>query len=196
MSSTTASPRVRVLADLLPGARVRDAVLVTAGAVTLVAAGQIAIPLPFTPVPLSLATFAVILVGAGLGPLRGLISGGLYLALGLAGAPVFASHRSDWEFASFGYLIGYLLAIALVGWSANHHADHRFLSTFGLGVFGSIGIYACGVPWLMGFAHLDFVGALQLGVLPFLIGDVIKVAAVAALLPTTWNVVRRTNWTR
>src|SRR5690606_32743311 len=97
-AATTTPTHRLVLADLIPGARVRDAALVLAGTAFLIVAGQIAVPLWFTPVPLSLATFAVLLSGATLGPTRVALSTLLYLGLGMAGAPIFASQASGWSF--------------------------------------------------------------------------------------------------
>ena len=109
------APRPRVLADLVPGALVRDIALVIAAAVLTGIAAQISIPLPFTPVPISLQTFTVLLAGAALGPIRGAAGMLLYLGVGLAGVPWFSEQRSGWEFASFGYIVGFVLAAALVG---------------------------------------------------------------------------------
>jgi biotin transport system substrate-specific component len=185
------TPRVPVLADLVPGARVRDIALVLTGTAFITVAGYIAIPLPFTPVPLSLATFAVLLTGASLGPLRGGLSAGLYLALGLVGVPLFAGGSAGWAFSSFGYIVGYVVAALIVGILARHRSDRNVWSTLGLAVLGSLTIYAFGVPWLAAFLGADLVTALTLGVVPFLIGDAIKVAAMAGLLPLAWRLADR-----
>jgi len=183
--------RVPVLTDLLPGARVRDVLLTLVGTAFITVAGYIAIPLPFTPVPLSLATFAVLLTGAALGPLRGGFSAGIYLALGLVGVPLFANGSYGWAFSSFGYIVGYVLAALLAGILARHRSDRTVSSTLGLAVLGSLTIYACGVPWLAAFLGVDLITALALGAVPFLIGDAIKIVAMSALLPATWRVVDR-----
>lgn len=185
-----------VLADLIPGrsrssALTRDIALTLAGTVFITIAGYIVIPLPFTPVPISLATFAVLLTGAALGPLRGGASAGLYLALGVIGVPLFANGSSGWAFSSFGYIIGYVVATLLVGILARRRAGRHVWSTLGLATLGSLAIYACGVPWLAAFLGVDITTALTLGVVPFLIGDAIKIVAMAALLPATWRIVDR-----
>lgn len=197
-TAAAARPAFPVLADLIPAdsrqrARVRDALLTLAGTAFIAVAGVVIIPLPFTPVPISLATFAVLLTGAALGPLRGGASAGLYLALGVVGVPLFAGGSSGWAFSSFGYIIGYVAATLLVGILARHRSDRNVFSTLGLATLGSLVIYACGVPWLAAFLGVDFVTALTLGVVPFLIGDAIKIAAMAALLPGTWRLVDRTR---
>ena len=193
MSASVSVTRIPVLADLVPGARARDIALTLGGTAFITVAGYIAVPLPFTPVPLSLATFAVLLTGAALGPLRGGISAVLYLALGLIGIPLFAHGASGWAFSSFGYIVGYVIATLIVGTLARRRSDRRVWSTLGLAVLGSLTIYAFGVPWLAGFLGIDLITAFTLGVLPFLIGDAIKITAMAGLLPLTWRIVERSG---
>lgn len=194
MSASVAPSRpALVLADLVPGARVRDVALTLAGTAFITVAGYIAIPLPFTPVPLSLATFAVLLTGAALGPARGATSALLYLVLGVVGVPLFAGGNAGWAFSSFGYIVGYVIAALLVGSLARRRADRTVLSTIGLAGLGSLTIYACGVPWLAGFVGVDLATAITLGVAPFLIGDAIKIVAMAGLLPGTWRLVDRAH---
>ncbi|MGW8482456.1 biotin transporter BioY [Microbacterium sp. NPDC055903] len=191
-----ASPRPGVLADLLPGSLARDVALTVTGTAAIAAAGYITIPLWFTPVPISLATFAVLLTGAALGPVRGIASAGLYLALGLIGVPLFAHGASGWAFSSFGYILGYVVAAAIVGALARRRSDRTVAATLGLAALGSLAIYACGVPWLALFLGLDLGTAIALGVAPFLIGDAIKIAAMSVLLPATWRLVDRPHRTR
>ena len=194
MSASVAPSRpALVLADLVPGARVRDIALTLAGTAFITVAGYIAIPLPFTPVPLSLATFAVLLTGAALGPARGAASALLYLVLGVVGVPLFAGGNAGWAFSSLGYIVGYVIAALLVGSLARRRADRTVLSTIGLAGLGSLTIYACGVPWLAGFVGVDLATAITLGVVPFLIGDAIKIVAMAGLLPGTWRLVDRAH---
>lgn len=194
MSTAAATRRTfPVLADLIPGARVRDIALTLIGTAFITVAGYVVIPLPFTPVPISLATFAVLLTGATLGPLRGASSAGLYLVLGLIGVPLFANGASGWAFSSFGYILGYLVAALLVGALARRRSDRTVWSTLGLAAIGSLTIYAFGVPWLAIFLGVDLATAFALGVLPFLIGDAVKIVAMAGLLPATWRVVDRSG---
>ena len=188
MSTSAIHPRP-VLADLLPGARIRDVTLVLACTAFMIVAGQLAVPLWFTPVPLSLGTFAVLLGGAALGPVRAGLGVGLYLALGVAGAPVFADRGSGWSFASFGYIVGYVLAAVVVGACARRRADRSPWRTAGAAVAGSLVVYAAGLPWLMHHLHVDLATGLDLGVYPFLVGDAVKAIAAAALLPAAWKLV-------
>ena len=190
MSSIT-SVGPRTLADAIPGGLVRDAVLVAGGAAVVGLSAQVVIPLPFTPVPLTLQTLTVLLVGSVLGSVRGLTSMALYLAVGVLGVGWFTQGRSGWEFASFGYILGFVLAAFLVGMLAERGTDRSPLKTVGVMALGNLTIYAVGVPFLMGFAHLNLGQALIAGVLPFLIGDAIKIVLAAGLLPATWKLVSR-----
>lgn len=185
MSMTLPAPRV--LGDVIPGGIVRDAVLVVGGAALTALAAQVSIPLPFTPVPLTLQTFAVLLTGAALGTIRGVLSMTLYLVAGVLGAPVFSNHSSGWGGVSFGYVIGFVVAAGVVGFLAERGATRGILRTAGVMVIGNLVIYAVGVPWLMAVAHVSFPQALALGVVPFLIGDAIKVAIAAGLFPAAWR---------
>lgn len=190
---TLALPSRPVLADLVPASRVADAVLVLGGTALVAGLSQVLLPLPFTPVPLSLGTLGVLLVGATLGPVRGGASLALYLIAGVAGVGWFAGGGSGWHFASFGYVVGYLLAAVVVGRLARAGADRRVASTIAAMLAGSAIIYACGVPWLMAFLGADLSTALMLGVVPFLIGDAIKSVIAAVVLPGAWRLVGRTE---
>lgn len=182
--------RARVLGDVIPGGLARDVTLVVGGAALTAVAAQVAVPLPFSPVPLTLQTFAVLLVGASLGTVRGLASILLYLAVGVAGVPIFSSGSSGMT-ASFGYVIGFVLAAALVGLLAERGATRGPLATAGIMVVGNLVVYAVGVPWLMGAAHLGLAQGLALGFVPFVIGDLIKVAVAAGIFPTAWRLLGR-----
>jgi biotin transport system substrate-specific component len=184
----TTMPRP-VLVDALPGWLVRDVSLVLGSAAFLGIVGNIAVPLPFTPVPLSLATFAVLLTGAALGPWRAGLGMLLYLAAGAAGMPWFAEQNSGWNFPSFGYIIGYVLAAVLVGALARRGADRTTARTAAVMVLGNLAIYAVGVPWLMVSLGVDLGRALTLGLLPFLIGDALKVLLAAGTLRATWRLI-------
>jgi len=186
-----ALPRKRVLADVVPGGLVRDAVLVLGGAAFVGLLAQFAIPLSFTPVPLTLGTFAALLTGAALGSLRGLLSVGLYMVAGMAGVPWFAGHASGYGFPSFGYVIGFVAAGALVGALAQRGADRTVVRTAGLMVLGNVVIYAVGLPYLMAATGMDLSTGLAKGVVPFLAGDAIKIAVAAGLLPAAWKLVQR-----
>lgn len=186
-SITSVSPRT--LGDVLPGGLTRSVALVLGGAVFVGLTAQVAVPLPFTPVPLSLQTFSVLLVGAVLGSRRGVASMALYALAGVAGVPWFSQHQSGWAFASFGYVVGFVLAAWLVGRLAERGGDRTVLRTAGTMVLGNLAIYAVGVPGLMLATGLPLGRALLAGVVPFLIGDALKIALAAGLLPATWKLV-------
>ena len=186
-SVTSVSPRT--LGDVIPGGLVRSIALVIGGAIFVGLTAQVSIPLPFTPVPLTLQTFSVLLVGAALGSIRGASSMALYLLAGVAGLPWFADHHSGWALPSFGYIVGFVAAAWLVGRLAERGADRRVVSTIGMMALGNVVIYVFGVAGLMLLARLPLGKAIALGVLPFLIGDVIKILLAAGLLPGTWNLI-------
>lgn len=182
-----------VLVDALPGALVRDAIAVTAAVVLTALSAQVVIPLPFTPVPLTGQTFAVLLTGAALGTGRGALAQGLYVGVGLAGAPVFAdgSHGIDLLFgATGGYLIGFVAAAAVVGALARRGMDRRVVTTAVAFVIGSAVIYLFGATGLALSADLGPAQAFELGVRPFLVGDLVKAAVAGGLLPAAWWLLR------
>jgi len=182
-----ATPAPRVLADFAARTTIAQIALVLGGAAFVGIAAQIAIPLPFTPVPLTLQTFAVLLVGAALGSLRGVLSMGLYALMGVVGVPWFAEGSSGFSSASFGYILGFILAAFIVGRLAEHGASTTAFRSAGLMVIGNIAIYAVGVIWLKFAISVDWATALSLGVIPFLIGDALKIALAAGLLPLSWK---------
>lgn len=185
--TTTAITRPRVLADVVPGGLVRDAALVLGAAVVTGIAAQVALPLPFTPVPISLQTFTVLLGAAALGPWRAGAAMLLYLAAGVAGVPWFSEQRAGFGFPSFGYIIGFVIAAVVVGWLARRGADRSLVGSTALMVLGNLVIYAIGVPYLAVAIGVDLGDAVQLGAAPFLVGDALKIALAAGLLPAAWR---------
>ena len=189
MTTSIVATRRLVLADLVPGGLVRDIALVIGAAALVGVAAQVAIPLPFTPIPITLQTFAVLLAGAALGPMRGAASMLLYLAVGMAGFPWFAEQNSGWGFPSFGYLIGFVLAAGLTGALARRGLDRTVVGTIGLMTLGNLVIYAVGVPYLAAFLGVSLGDAIGFGMTPFLAGDALKILLAAGLLPLTWRLV-------
>jgi biotin transport system substrate-specific component len=185
-----------VLTDLLAGSWAREAALLAGGVAALAASAQIAIPLSFTPVPITGQTFAVMLVGSSYGLARAVTAMITYLLVGLVGAPVFSpdpktGHARTGEqllhSPSLGYILGMLAAMALLGWLSQHAWDRRLGSATAQMITANLLIYAVGVPWLAHSAHLSTTLALTKGLLPFLIGDGLKIVLAAALLPATWR---------
>ncbi|MFH8340528.1 biotin transporter BioY [Streptomyces sp. AM6-12] len=188
MSTATVSARPgAVLADLLPASRARDAALVLGGAALTGLAAQLSVPVPGSPVPVTGQTFAALLVGTALGARRGFLSLALYTLAGMVGVPWFAEGDSGTGAVSFGYVLGMLLASAVVGALARRGADRSPLRTAGTMILGSAVIYAVGVPYLALAAHLSLGQAVAAGLVPFLIGDALKAALAMGLLPTAWK---------
>lgn len=165
-----------------------DIALVVAGAILTALAAQIAIPM--VPVPITGQTFAVLLVGSVLGANRGAISMALYLALGALGLPVFTgaanlATKLAAGTATMGYLVGFVAAAALVGFLAQQGWSKKPLGVIASFVAGNLAIYAFGAGWLANVLG-SFETAITAGVLPFLIGDAIKIALAAAVLPLAW----------
>jgi len=171
-----------------------NAVLVLGGAALVALAAQLEIHLGFTPVPITGQTFAVLLVGASLGALRGTASLALYFAAGLVGAPVYSGGEEGWEIVSGvtgGYLVGFVVAAAVTGWLAELRWDRRFSSALSAMLIGSVVIYAFGLPWLAHVADLGWQKTFENGLYPFVVGDLAKLWLAAALLPATWRLVER-----
>ncbi|MFF8864370.1 biotin transporter BioY [Streptomyces sp. NPDC015139] len=188
MSTATATARPgAVLADLLPASRVRDAALVLGGAVLTGLAAQLSVPVPGSPVPVTGQTFAALLVGTSLGARRGFLSLALYAVAGVAGVPWFAGGTSGGGAVSFGYILGMLLASAVVGALARRGADRSPLRTAGTMILGEAIIYAVGVPYLALAAHLSASQAIAAGLTPFLLGDALKALLAMGVLPTAWK---------
>ena len=154
---------------------------------------QFTIPLPFTPVPITGQTFAVLLSGATLGMTAGGASQVLYLLLGIF-FPFYADGASGTEVlfgTSGGYLFGFVVAAVLVGKLAERRHDRRVPSAVTAFLTGSLVIYLFGVIGLMAKAEMDLLTAVERGVVPFLLGDTIKAYAAGLLLPAAWRLTNR-----
>jgi len=192
--------RVPVLADLIAARRDRatriawDIALVIGAAALVGALAQISIKLSFTPVPITGQTLGVLLAGTSLGLRRGAAALALYAVAGVAGVPWFAGHASGYTsqtIPSFGYIIGFFLAAALCGFLAERGADRSVLGSVPAMIAGEIVMYAVGVAWLAVDLHVSAGKAISLGFTPFVIGDAIKAAIAALLLPAAWKLAGR-----
>ena len=189
-TAATISPRL-VLADLVPGALARDAALVVGGAGLTGLAAQVSVHTPLTPVPFTLQTLAVLLTGAAIGSVRGVLSMLLYLVAGVAGVPWFAGHAHGWGGPTFGYVLGFVVAAGVVGELARRGNDRQVLSTVGLMAFGAAIVFAFGASWLAADLHVSAQKAVDLGVTPFLVGEALKLAVAGVVLPSAWRLARR-----
>jgi biotin transport system substrate-specific component len=187
-----------VLADALPGARVRDAVLVLAGALFMVLMAQISIPVPPSPVPITGQTLGVVVCGAALGANRGVLAMALYVAMGLV-LPVYADGASGpdviWG-ATGGYLIGFIIATYAVGYLAERGSDRKVLTAFAAFCVGQLIVFGIGVPWLKVSADMSWATAVHDGFSIFIVGGLIKAAVAAIAVPSAWHLVRKVDGKR
>ena len=188
MTTLAPSSRRLVLADrVFPRTLVMDAVLVVAGAALVAVLAQVAVPLQ--PVPITGQTLAVLLVGSTLGAARGAISMVLYAVLGIVGLPVFSdgTHGTGVVFGGTGgYIVGFIVSAALVGWLAERQWDRKVLKALATFAAGSLAVFAIGLPWLSITLHLNLAQTLMAGFYPFIIGGIIKAVIAAGLLPLAW----------
>jgi biotin transport system substrate-specific component len=183
-----------VLADIIPGALVRDVLLVVGAAGFVGLLAQISIHLSFTPVPITGQTLGVLVSGTALGARRGALALALYAVAGVLGVPWFAAGASGYVGANFGYIVGFFLCAILCGRLAELRADRSLLRSVPAMFAGEVVMYAVGVTWLGVSLHVGAGKAISLGLTPFIWGDVIKAAIAAALLPSAWKLAgRRTD---
>jgi biotin transport system substrate-specific component len=187
------APAPRVLADAAPANLVTHALLVLSGATFVGVLAQVRFYLPDNPVPITGQTLGVLLVAAALGSARGATAMGLYAGLGVAGMPWFAGASAGFQFASFGYILGFVAAAWIVGRLAERGLTHTPWATAAIMIIGSVTIYAFGAAWLATVFGMGWETALAKGVMPFLLGDTVKLLLAAGLLPTTWLAVKRLN---
>jgi biotin transport system substrate-specific component len=166
-------------------------ILLIVGATAFVGVcAHISFPLPFTPVPLTLQNFAVILVGMALGPVAGFSAMVLYLAEGALGLPVFTPYSSGGIAhllgPTGGFLFSYPLAAATAGWvvRAMQPLTSRFRRALVAATAATLPIFLLGAGWLGHFLHLSVPATWSLAVVPFLPGEIVKITAAAGLYST------------
>jgi biotin transport system substrate-specific component len=181
------------LADRLTGPGIAvDAVLIGAGAALTAIVAQITIP--SWPASLTAQTLAVLLVGAFLGCLRGTLSMVLYVALGVAGLPVFGGGISGiaaLQGGRGGYLLGLVGAAALTGWFAQRAFDHVLAGALLSFAAGNVLIFSMALPWLAAVQQLDLGQALSRGFYPFVIAASVKTVLAAAVVTFAWKRIMR-----
>ncbi len=175
-------------------ALLRTLALVAGGALLTAVAAQLSVKLPWSPVPYTGQTAAVLLVGTALGWRIGAASMALYVLAGVAGAPVFSAgaHGLD-QLVGYtgGYLLGFILAATVVGILAQRGWDRSARTAAGLMVVGNVTIYLVGVPILAAVTGMTLANATWNGAIVFLPWDAFKVAVAAGLLPLAWRTIAR-----
>ena len=192
--SAVAVPRRAVLADALPRSAARDVVLVLGAALFTALCAQFEIPVPGSPVPVSGQTFAVILGAAALGAHRGTLAMGLYVLLGMVGLPFYSGGEGGVQHlfgATGGYLVGFVVAAAIVGRLAELGADRRPLLAFAAFCGAQLAVFGIGVPWLQVSTGMPWGDAIHSGFAIFVVGGIIKALVGAIATPAAWRAVRR-----
>ncbi len=178
------------------GLRLKQAALVIAGIAFLAIAAKIKVPVPGSPVMMSMGTFAVLTVGAAYGARLGLVTMLGWMLVGLLGYDVFQSSTADLNGIAYmmggtgGYLVGYVLATLALGVLARAGWDRTAPKMAGAMLLGNVLIYVPGLIWL-GMLYGWDKPILQWGLTPFLVGDAVKLALAALILPALWKLVGR-----
>ena len=175
---------------VIPRSAINNVALILSGAVFTAYAAQLVIPM--WPVPITAQTLAVLLVGSVLGATRGAISLIVYFSMGAMGLPVFSAATSLSFGPTFGYLVGFIAAAALIGYLSERGWHKSVTGVLGSFAIANSVIYVFGLPWLafalgtLGAAN-DLASVAAAGLAPFIIGDVIKMTIAAAILPLAWK---------
>jgi biotin transport system substrate-specific component len=200
LDRSTAAERGLTIADfLVPIAvaerldtRVRDSTLIATGALFIYLTSLIVVP--HDPVPWTGQTFGVLMVGGALGLRRGLLAVALYVLLGYVGLPFFAEGKSGASVIlgpTGGYLIGFIVAGAVVGRLAELGWDRRFGGALAMMLVGSAIIYAIGLPWLAVVKNLTPSQTIAAGLEPFVLWDAVKLTIAAGIFPVAWWLIGR-----
>ena len=190
--SMLSSARPTLIDSVVPRSLVSDATLVLSGAVLTGLAAQVSVPTPIG-VPFTLQTFAVLVVGAALGSIRGAASMLLYVLLGAIGLPLFAGATSGWAILvgnTAGFLAGFVVAGFVVGKLAELKWSSNVLKMAAAYVVGSVIMYALGIPVLAAVSGVDLATATG-WMTPFMVWDAVKAVAAGAALPAAWALVRK-----
>ena len=162
-------------------------VLAFAATALVAACAHVSLPLPFTPVPLTLQNFAVLLVGMALGPVAGFSAMVLYLAQGAIGLPMFTPNGpvgvARLLGPTAGFLFSYPLVAASAGWvvRAMENVGSRFTRGIVAGMVATLILFACGAGWMATLLHLSASATWHMAIAPFLPGEVVKVTAAAGI---------------
>lgn len=187
MSSSNPTFTPSVLTDAIPGDRVRDVLLTVGFTLAIAASALVYFYLPGNPVPITGQTFVVLAGAIALGAKRATAGSLLYLGLGSLGLPFFAASGG----ATLGYIVGFAAASALLGTWASRGGARSVPAVAAAMIVGNAVVYAFGATWLAIFTGQDATFAVANGVVPFLAGDAVKLAAAVAVVPALWRLVGR-----
>ena len=166
--------------------------LVIGGIAFLGLMAQIAVPVPGSPVPVTGQTLGALLLGSAYGASLGFTTFASYLIIGFLGAPVFASGAHGLTRitgATGGYLVGMLLASLITGYLAGRKWDQRVTTVVPTMILGDLVIFSAGLFWLHHSIHATWATTFKLGLTPFILGEVIKIAIASTAMPTLWRFV-------
>ncbi|MFO8126083.1 biotin transporter BioY [Yoonia sp.] len=175
--------------------RVKQVLMVVLGIVALAILAKIKVPVPGSPVAMNMGTFAVLTIGATYGPRLGLTTIMGYMIVGMLGFDVFQSSTADLNGLSYmmgstgGYLMGYVLATLALGFAARAGWDRSVLMMGGALLIANALIYLPGVAWLSVLYGNSLTWAVSVGLVPFLIGDALKLGLAALLVPGVWKLI-------
>ena len=167
-----------------------DAALVVAGSALIALSAHLKVYLPFSPVPVTGQTFAVLFLGALLGSKRGSLAVAAYIIEGIVGIPVFAGGASAaYLFGpTGGYLAGFLAGAYLTGWFSEHGFDRSWFGSVLSIALGEVLVFGFGVAWL---SHFMGANAFAAGLVPFIPGEIVKIAIASSLLPAGWKLIKK-----
>jgi biotin transport system substrate-specific component len=165
----------------------RNVVLAVVGTLIVAAAAQVNVPM--LPVPMTLQSLAVLMIGAAYGSRLGAATMALYALEGAIGLPVFAGFKSGFMLASFGYVLGFIAAAYVVGYLAERGWDRSPPRMFAAMLLGAAVLYVPGLLWLSAWIGAE--KAIALGLVPFIAGDVVKAAVAALGFPAAWALLGR-----
>ena len=167
-----------------------DAALVIAGSALIALSAHLKVYLPFSPVPVTGQTFAVLFLGALLGSKRGSLAVAAYIIEGIVGIPVFAGGASAaYLFGpTGGYLAGFLAGAYLTGWFSEHGFDRSWFGSVIAIALGEVLVFGFGIAWL---SHFIGAKAFAAGLVPFIPGEIVKIAIASSLLPAGWKLIKK-----
>ena len=177
---------------------VKRAALLVLGIAALIVTAKLKFPVPPSPVPVTMGSFAVLLIGTTYGSRLGLATIFGYLLIGALGFDVFASSSAEKNGLTYmlggsgGYLLGYVAAIAYLGYVARQGLDRNFVPMLGALLVANALIYIPGLLWLSTFSN-DWAQTFEWGLTPFVIGDLMKLAAAGLLMPAVWKCIGATS---